>query len=306
MEAAKFAALILLGTSAFLLILVSASNIIFWAQVARSGQLAQYRRLANEKLWYWILMGFISSLFTLILVLLFYPLGFFRQQLEIHADDSSSPLIIVLVHGLYQNAGSWFLFERRLRKAGFRHIYSVNYNSFSLAFFDILALIRKQIEQIRSRFPGGRLVLIGHSLGGLFCRAYSDGITDGVDIAGVITLGSPHGGTKLACLGTGKLAQSLRYHGDLIQAIERGASSASIPRIAFYSPIDSIVIPQEALKPRSSGWFCHMTPPVGHAAMLFHRPTFQLVLSQLVTIAEQAAPGVIDLRPASPQYAETT
>jgi triacylglycerol esterase/lipase EstA (alpha/beta hydrolase family) len=290
------AVLIFLGGAAFLIIIVLANNVLFWAHAAQSAQMAQIHRMAEGKLWKWALIGFISSILSLVLVLLFYPLGFSRQRWEVRTDVGSSPFIIILIHGLYQNAGSWFLFRRRLRRAGFKHIYTVGYNSFELSFFEILDLLQNQIDQIRGRFPGGRFVLIGHSLGGLFCRAYSDGIKDPANIAGVITLGAPHGGTKLACLGTGRLARSLRYHGDLIQAIERGASPVSIPRIAFYSPIDTIVIPQDALQPQSPGWVCEMTPPIGHAAMLFHGATFERVLSQLQSISGKSIPASVDPR----------
>jgi triacylglycerol esterase/lipase EstA (alpha/beta hydrolase family) len=276
--------------------MVLVTNLFFWVQAAKGSQLEQLRRMAEGKLWHWALRGFLSSLFSIMLLVLFYPLGFFRQWWKIPTDNDNSPVIIILVHGLYQNNGSWLLFKRRLKRAGFRQIYAVGYNSFKLTFFEILDLLEKQIDQIRIQVPGGKFILIGHSLGGLFCRAYSDRASDPDNIAGIITLGTPHGGTKLAFLGTGRLARSLRFHGNLIDKIEQGASSSLIPRIALYSPIDNIVIPQTALLPRSPGWTCHMTAPIGHAAMLFHKPTFGSVLSHIRSIGENAPPTDSDAR----------
>jgi triacylglycerol esterase/lipase EstA (alpha/beta hydrolase family) len=285
--------LILLGAAA-ILFLVLATNVIFWVQAARSSQLAQLHRLAAGKLWSWALKGFFSSLFSIVLLVVFYPLGLLRKRLQIERNIGNRPVIIILVHGLYQNEGSWFLFKRRLKRAGFRNIYAVGYNSFNTSFFEILDLLQTQINQIRVQVPTGKFILIGHSLGGLFCRAYSDRASAADNIAGVITLGTPHGGTKLAILGTGRLARSLNYHGDLIDKIDQGASSSFIPRIALYSPIDNIVIPQTALLPRSPGWACYMTAPIGHAAMLFHRPTFGEVLTHIRSIVEEAMPYTRD------------
>lgn len=50
---------------------------------------------------------------------------------------------------------------------------------------------------IGSCAAGRRVVLIGHSRGGLIARAYAEGV-HGAGIGGLITIGSPHGGSGLA------------------------------------------------------------------------------------------------------------
>lgn len=128
-------------------------------------------------------------------------------------------------------------------------------------------------------------MLIGHSLGGLVCRACAQSRGDTGRVAGVITLGAPHQGSEIAALGQGKLARRLIHRGPLIEELEKGEPKPDIPCVAVYSPFDNMVLPNHALQISGAEWIHQETGPVSHVAMLWHRPTAKLVIAYLKSTA---------------------
>ena len=119
--------------------------------------------------------------------------------------------LVILVHGLYHNPAAWFVLRRRLARAGFAQVRVYGYASFHRDFEDIAAGLTEMLLQAGREAPGGRVALVGHSLGGLVIRAacadprLASG--EGCSLAGVVTLGTPHRGSTLAgVFGVGRLA----------------------------------------------------------------------------------------------------
>ena len=100
--------------------------------------------------------------------------------------------------------------------------------------------------------------------------------------ATVITLGTPHQGTKVAAFGIGKLALSLLYRGPLFVELERDSRRMPCPAFAFFSPVDNLVIPTEGLKAPYPGWEHRETKPLSHVAMLYSPSTARAVIDLLL------------------------
>lgn len=223
-----------------------------------------------------ILSGVISSILTVVL----YPLGFFsRSSGAVTASHSDEPRII-LIHGLYHNSSAWTLFRRRLKARGFHRLSTVSYSSLRQDFWRLVAKIDQHICSI-SDTQHGSIILVGHSLGGLLAKACASRGECRGRIAGVITLGSPHQGSKLAVMGIGPLARDIAHGGPIPTEIASGLLAERVRCFAIYSPIDNMVLPNEALRPMEPGWACIETEPVSHVSLLYHRPTTDLVIQKL-------------------------
>ena len=224
-----------------------------------------------------MLRGILSSIGSLFLVVAFLPFGLVRPLWRPKTIFPGQPLII-LAHGLYHNETAWFLLRRRLQAAGFRNIYALSYRSFFTSFDAVLEKFERFLRSIRKEVPDVPVILIGHSLGGLLSRVYAEK-TDSKEVPEfIITLGTPHQGSKMAAFGVGTLAKSLLFRGPLFEKIEDGSPHLPCPGISLLSPVDNLVLPAEALKAPYPGWLYYETEPVSHVAMLFSKQVARKVI----------------------------
>jgi triacylglycerol lipase len=258
---------------------------LFWYETASSAHRQYLKNLSKGKVGRLLIKGIWSSYLSFLLTIALYPTSFWRRlwQPELARGCSLPP--VILVHGLYHNVSAWTLYRRWLKAAGFANIYVMGYSSWNQTFQQLLERLEQVLAEVREGFPDTPPLLIGHSLGGLLCRALVQSVGDSAKIAGVITLGTPHQGSKLAALGLGKLAKSLIYHGPLIEELEQKGTTDDTPRVAIYSPLDNMVLPNHALQATSPGWVHQETSPISHVAMLYHRQTAELVIEYLKSMA---------------------
>jgi triacylglycerol lipase len=199
-----------------------------------------------------------------------YPFGLFRRFWDPKQICAAGP-VIILTHGLYHNASAWLLFRSRLRKAGLKNVFVMKYGSFFTSFEKTVKKFEEFVSDARKALPGKPVYLIGHSFGGLLCRVYAERAKEGAIPAAVITMGSPHRGSKVAAFGLGKLASSLLYRGPLFTELECGPPRLPCNGVALFSPVDNVVLPSEALKAPYPGWVYYETDPLSHTAMLYSK-----------------------------------
>jgi pimeloyl-ACP methyl ester carboxylesterase len=254
---------------------------LFWYETANSEHLQYLEDLSNGRPGRLLIKGIISSYLSLTVTLLLYPASFWRRWWEPRLDPDCPAPPIILLHGLYHNVSAWTLYRRWLAAAGFSNIVLMGYSSWNQSFHALVKRLEQLIAQMEERFPDKPPILIGHSLGGLVARACVHSPKNPSRVGGVITLGTPHQGSRMAALGLGKLARSIIYRSALIRELELGAEKADVPCIALYSPIDNMVLPSSALQTACAGWIHQEVAPISHVAMLFHRPTAKLTIEYL-------------------------
>jgi pimeloyl-ACP methyl ester carboxylesterase len=274
MEILKSFFLVVLGLSAL-------THAFFWYESANGPHREYLEKLSRGRVLWWILRGVAYGFGSLVLVSLLFPLGLFRAfRVSASSEESALPPVI-LVHGLYHNASGWAFYRYWLRHSGFSRAYAFSYSSFGTSFGEILTRFEGFVREVEAQNPGRPPVMVGHSLGGLICRAFADAPENVGRIDAVVTLGTPHRGSKLAALSLGSLGQSLRFDGSLVKELESNWAPEGSHRLAIFSPMDTMVLPFEALKARDPAWKNVEAAPVGHIRMLFHRPTAQRAIEFL-------------------------
>lgn len=230
-----------------------------------------------------LVRGILTGIGSLAITFWCYPLGYFKHYLEPRPPDPACPRPpVLLIHGLYHNPSAWILFRRRLNKAGYANLYTFGYSSWNSSFFEILSRLEGTLEQVSNRHGGRRVILLGHSLGGLLARACIERKRNIPRVAAVITLGTPHQGSRLAGLGVGRLARSLVYRGKLIEEMERRRTPNNIPCTAILTPMDNMVFPKEALRVPFPGWEHIETLPVSHVWLLYDRHTAEITIRKMM------------------------
>jgi triacylglycerol esterase/lipase EstA (alpha/beta hydrolase family) len=107
--------------------------------------------------------------------------------------------------------------------------------------------VARAMDEILAATGARQVVLIGHSMGGLVCRAYIDQFGTG-KVAHIITLGTPHGGTWMTQLGLGPGVRNMDVQSGWLAGLrEREAAGSATPYANFtciFTYHDNLVTPQ--------------------------------------------------------------
>ena len=192
-------------------------------------------------------------------------------------SDPGQPAV-VMVHGLYHNSSAWRSLKKRFQRQGVLNWYTWSYPSFGRSFKDVVQDCTRALHQVASAHPEAGLIVIGHSLGGLILRqALCDpGVKSRV--LALITLGTPHQGTRTARMGIGSLAKGLVPDGSIIQYVRNSGCTQGTKAVSLFSSLDTMVVPASGLRISEPGWQEVETAPTTHVAMLFNQSVGDTVL----------------------------
>ena len=218
---------------------------------------------------------------------------------------------VLLLHGYGCNSGYWYRMSQALQSAGITH-YAIDLEPV-LGSIDLYAApIDAAVRRIQAETGNSRLIIVGHSMGGLAARAYMRDYGDAA-LAGMITLGTPHHGTRLANFGMGVNSGEMRWleavaaeagvaaglepngqernGSSWLRALDRSETMPdTIARrgriVSIYSAHDNIIAPQ-----RSS----HLpyarniaVQAVGHVALALDPKVQQLVIQEITQMSAAA------------------
>jgi pimeloyl-ACP methyl ester carboxylesterase len=184
--------------------------------------------------------------------------------------------VVVLVHGYMCNAGGWAWLGRYLIARG-HSVHTVTLEPLFAQIEDYVTPLARRVSEVAGE--NGRVILVGHSMGGLVCRAYARRF-GGARLARIITLGTPHHGSALAPIGHGADAQDMRPTAEWLRGLaasKQGGSAAAITSI--YSCHDNFVVPQDSSV--LAGAKNVPLPGIGHLSLLFSRRVAALVDAEL-------------------------
>lgn len=181
---------------------------------------------------------------------------------------------VLLVHGFIDNRSVFVLLRRSLRQSGRQHVEGLNY---SLLTCDIPTAARSlgdHVREICARTGHRRVDLVGHSLGGLIARYYVQRLGGDARVHTLVTLGTPHGGTRAAPLFSAHpLVRQMRPDSPVIEELRQPAPTCRARFVSFWSDVDQVVTPAEMaridhpdLRARNV-----QVKGVGHLALPVHR-----------------------------------
>ncbi|MEL6761662.1 MAG: hypothetical protein AAFP04_14840, partial [Myxococcota bacterium] len=122
----------------------------------------------------------------------------------------------------------------------------------------------------------------------------------GLNIGKIITLGSPHHGTRIAHLGIGANARDLEPGSASLTGLPEKLEA---PLVAFYSDLDQIILPAESAKFGDENRFFSET---GHFALLYRAPVFASILKELPPVVAADSMAATASAIESQRHAATT
>lgn len=193
---------------------------------------------------------------------------------------------LLLIHGYQCNRGAWFWLRARLEAAG----WVVATHSLEPVLADIDAYaegIARRIDEVLAATGAKQVILVGHSMGGLASRAYLRRYGSG-KVERLVTLGSPHHGSRLALLAWGPNGRQMHIGSAWLRAlaaVELPPASASI-----YSVHDNQVMPQRECSELAGARNLPLAG-VSHLGMLFSPLVLAILQEQLQGSVRSGSPA---------------
>lgn len=151
---------------------------------------------------------------------------------------------VVLVHGIWQNETTSFgRLRRSLEARGVRCISPSLKPADGRDGLEIMALQLQ--EEIEHHLPqDSRFVVVAFSMGGLVARSYLQDLGGASRCDALVTLSTPHHGTRTAFLHYGKGAAEMRPGSVFLNELESGQSRlGGMPILSYRTPLDLIIVP---------------------------------------------------------------
>jgi len=209
-----------------------------------------------------------------------YPLAWLPRS---EPEGPGTP--VLMVHGLYHNASAWFVFSRRLRKAGFSNLHTYEYNSFTRDFAQAVDGLERKLDALLGGRPDSKVILMGHSLGGLVCRRVAGNPLYRDRVAAMVTLGSPHKGSDLAWFGGNKMARDLMPGKATPNSVD-AVPDPDCPELGIYTLVDDFVFPLDKLQTGRPGWKERACSPMSHVWMVYSKEVADMVIDFLRPVSK--------------------
>lgn len=214
-------------------------------------------------------IGMMMEWLGMSLLVISYPLRLLHDASPVFTRKQGETPVI-LVHG-YGGASANFLWmQRRLKNHGWHNVYAVSYTPPTINARKLAQQVVDHVDRILAATGAEKAHIVCHSMGGPLTRYALLHLGLAGKIDKVVTLGSPHQGTRIANLfpALGAAAQ-LRYNSPFtveLNAQEHTPGGAQF--YSIYSNMDNFVLPVSAAVLGGNARNIHV-PRLGHISLLY-------------------------------------
>ncbi|MGC9536899.1 esterase/lipase family protein [Streptomyces sp. UG1] len=186
--------------------------------------------------------------------LLLYPSGIAQERRATStlppADATQLPTEtkppVVLLHGFIDNRSVFVLLRRSLAQHGRHQVESLNYSPLTCDIRTAAELLGRHIEEICERTGSRQVDVVGHSLGGLIARYYVQCLGGDRRVRTLVTLGTPHSGTRVVPLANAHpIVRQMRPGSPILEELARPAPGCRTHFVSFWSDLDHLMDPLE-------------------------------------------------------------
>lgn len=177
---------------------------------------------------------------------------------------------IILVHGYGGNAANFLTLQWRLKARGWANVYAVSYTPPTIDARKLAQQVTDHVNRILAATGAEKAHIVCHSMGGPLTRYALHHLGLAGKLDRVITLGSPHAGSRIAALFPELgAAFQMRYQSDFLNelnALEHTPGGALF--YSIYSNFDNFVLPSSSPVLGGNAKNIHV-PYLGHCSLLY-------------------------------------
>ncbi|MER5948810.1 alpha/beta fold hydrolase [Streptomyces sp. NPDC001904] len=153
---------------------------------------------------------------------------------------------VLLLHGFIDNRSVFVLLRRALAQHGGQPVESLNYSPLTCDIRAAATLLARHVTQLRERTGQQRIDIVGHSLGGLIARYYVQRLGGDAHVRTLVTLGTPHAGTRVVPLADAHpIVRQMRPGSSVIEELKEPAPGCRTRFVSFWSDLDHLMVPLE-------------------------------------------------------------
>lgn len=209
-----------------------------------------------------------------------YPLGIVGPLPRVPSlRKNGTRLPILFIHGILHNRATFAWIVQRLALAGWREFREMNLITTFHTIPRMAEQVADAVENLRQRHGVKHIDIVAHSMGGIIARYFvqlrgGDGL-----VRHLITLGTPHRGTRLSRLSILSNVRDLSPESHIIRRLNAGPPPRITQGFSISGELDVMV------RPRSNAWWKGVRnvelKKVGHAGLLFSGRVAKLIVSRL-------------------------
>ncbi len=152
---------------------------------------------------------------------------------------------VLLVHGYSCNGSCWNKVRRRLKKNGVAQVFAIDLKPKLGDISDFAQQLSDRIDTVLETTGAAKLDIVAHSMGGIVSRYYLT-VLGGEDKVGtLITLGSPHHGSRLARFAPGVNTRQMRPGSEFLDDLnvyEKRSRKTCV--VSVWSSLDEMLVPR--------------------------------------------------------------
>jgi triacylglycerol lipase len=209
-------------------------------------------------------------------------------------DVETAGMPVLLVHGVVDNRTVFARLRRELRRRGFTRVESFTYSPLLTDIRDAARALSRRVDDACAASGSETVQVVGHSLGGLVARYYVQRLGGDRRVETLVSLGTPHGGTRTAQLVPHPIARQLRPGSALLQELAAPAPGCSTRFVAVWSDLDQMVMPRRSAVLEHSDLRTHarLVRGVGHLSLPVDGRVIHEVVRALGAAGEEHGLGV--------------
>ena len=241
-----------------------------------------YERVNNpsekENFDFVIFLSFIWEIIVDIVFFFLYFVGFYNFDTKIISKEKEFP--VVLIPGYTMNRGYFFPYATGLQKRGY-NVFVFSPKKLFDSIEDMAGYLQYKINEVLKETGKEKVILVGHSMGGLLSRYYLQRLDGDKHVKKIITIGTPHYGTKLAPFGYGKNAREMEVNSTFISDLNRDIEDfqKNIDFLSIVSKSDNMVIPYQ--NGHLTGSERYLVDHLGHNSLMFSSEIYGKIVNEL-------------------------